>query len=912
MSNLLPAFDNFGAMLKYLRRRARLTQQELALAVGYSESQISRLEQNQRLIDPATLLAHLAPALRITDQPQVVERLVELATAARQPAAAIESASRPRQPGSSTLTNLPARLTSFVGREAAITALRQWIPASRLITLTGVGGVGKSSLALIVGTGLVSTFTDGVWWVELASLDNPTLVPRATAATFRLPTLYERTDLETLVTYCQDRHLLLILDNCEHLVQACAELAERLLHLCPRLHILTTSREALRSAGEVEWQVLPLATPPRNADSEALTADKTLQAYEAVQLFVERARAIQPTFAWTDQTAALVAPLCTQLDGLPLAIELAASRLKGMTVGELSARLEDRFHLLTSGPRTALPRHQTLAATVDWSYDLLSEAERALLRRLAGFSGGWTLPALEAIAQPEQLPAIPQPVDVLLQLVNKSMVVAETREVGTRYHLLETIRQYAAEKLHTSGDLEAVRGLHFAYYLGLAEQSLDATLVGRRLDAWLGHIDMELDNLRAALAWSREQIDGGEKCLRLTGALALFWNNRRAVREGTAWLEEALARGVTAPPHLRATALIGLLHLVRYTAPVGRRTGLIEEALALCRQIDDRGGMAHCYLLLGEVATDQLDFSHAVTCYEQATGLFRAVNWPLWTVLSLGGLAEILAQLDRSDQAIPLYEECLVIGRAVGERHSISHALEGLIYLDPPRGLALGRQEIARQRRLDDPETLAAVLEAFGHKAIETGDPDDLEEGIHALTESLALWQALDITWSWAGGTARAHLDLGAAYTSKKDPPHALAHAQEAVRLYQQIGDLEGVAWAGIFVGWPALELDDPDLAFTSFRASLELFPDGNMNILPYALAGLAEIARRRGDLARAGRLFGAAVQFRRHLNPRVSPLETLPAMQAARTHLGNPGFAAAWAEGEAMPLTTVMAYALG
>jgi predicted ATPase/transcriptional regulator with XRE-family HTH domain len=911
-----PLFASFGAMLRYLRRRARLTQQELARAAGYSESQISRLEQNQRRMDPATLLAVFVPALRISDQPHLIEPLLALAVAAPQPEPDANTAELPLAPHPrDTLapSNLPARLTSFIGREAAIPALRQMISATRLVTLTGVGGVGKSSLALTVGAGLVSSFADGVWWVELAPLTDAALIARTTAAVFRLPTPHGQTDVEVLASYCQDRHLLLILDNCEHVVGACAGVAETLLRSCPRVHILTTSREALRIAGEVEWPVAPLITPAHDARPERLSADHAFQVYEAVQLFVERARATQPAFAWTNQTAALVAPLCAQLDGLPLAIELAAARLKGMTVGELAARLENRFHLLTGGLRTALPRHQTLRAAVDWSYDLLSEPERALLRRLAVFAGGWTLDALEAIAQeqPAHVSALAHPVDMLLQLVNKSMVVAETRGDGTRYRLLETIRQYAAEKLAVYDDIEAIRGLHFAYYLSLAEQSADVALVGRRLGAWLRQMDTELDNLRAALAWSREQADGGERYLRLAGALWLFWDHRHAVGEGTVWLEEALARGVTAPPALRARALVGLTYLVRYTAAAGRRTALAEEALSLCLQMDDHYGMAHCHFLLGVAATDRLDFPRVVACYEQGARLFRAVNCPLGTGRCLIDLANVLTQWDRAAQAIPLFEECLASGRAVEESFLIYQALEGLIFLDPPRGLALGRQEIARQRALGDPETLAAVLEAFGCKAIETGDPGDLEEGIHALTESLALWRELRILWSWAGGTARAHLDLGAGFTSKGEYAHALDHVQEAVRLYQQSGDLEGVGWSRIFVGWAALGLGDLALAFTSFRSSLQLFPDGNMSLLPYALVGVAEIARRQGDLARAGRLFGAAVQFRRHLNPRVAPLETLPAMQAGRGQLDDPRFAAAWAEGEAMPLAAVMAYVL-
>ena len=278
--------------------------------------------------------------------------------------------------------------------------------------------------------------------------------------------------------------------------------------------------------------------------------------YEAVQLFVERAHAVQPKFIWTDQTATLVASVCAQLDGIPLAIELAASRVKGMTVSELAARLSDRFKLLTGGTRTSLPRHQTLRAAMDWSYDLLSEPEQAMLRRLSVFSGGWTIEAAEAIAdvQANRTHPIHNPLEVLLQLVNKSLVVVAMRDSQTRYHMLETIRHYAAEKLQEVDEVDGIRARHFKYFLVLAKRTRDFTLFGRQLAIQMDLVEVELDNMRAALAWSREQADSGQQCLQLTSALWWFWSSRGRFREGQAWLEEALSRGVTAPLPLRAAA----------------------------------------------------------------------------------------------------------------------------------------------------------------------------------------------------------------------------------------------------------------------------------------------------------------------------------------------------------------------
>lgn len=917
----LSQFTTLGEMLRYLRHRMRLTQLELSIAVGYSESQISRLEQNERHLDAATLLAVFVPALGIEDQPEIVERLLTLVEAVRtrsdaNPTAAdvaVYGLPARQRSNAASLTTLPVRLTSLIGRDGAITALCQLIPTTRLITLTGVGGVGKTSLAQAVGTRLAPHFTDGIWWVELAPLIAANLVPQAIFAVFKLSEPHEHTYLDALTGYCQNRHLLLILDNCEHVVGACAVVVDRLLRTCPQLHILTTSREALGVDGEAEWPVAPLAAPKLDAGTDDLRAELALQRYEAVHLFVERARAIQPSFLWSDQSAAPVAVICAQLDGIPLAIELAASRLRGMTVGEIAARLNDRFNLLTAGRRTALPRHQTLRAAVDWSYEMLSEAERALLRRMSVFAGGWALNAAEAIADVETKARVvlDNPLDLLLGLVNKSLILAETHDLQTRYRMLETIRHYAAEKLQELDETDSIRARHFSHYLALAEQSKDLALAGRRLALWLDRVETEMDNMRVAFSWSREQVDGGEQSLQLANALWLFWTIRGGFREGHEWLEEALARGSAAPGQMRGTALYRLADLSTFSATAAHRTTLVEEALVLCQQADDRSGAAFCYRALGEVAKDQSDFPRALKYYEQALDLFRSTNWLLYVGLALSHLADLHLQMGQSARAVELYEECLVIGRDIEERVLLSLSLECLFQIDPARGRVLFQQEIARQRKLEDPETLAVVLNAFGGQLRLKGDPQDLDESIDILTECLLLWRELGIKWGLAGGMARAYLFLGQAYSTKGEQTLAIEYEQEASHLYQEVGDLQGVAWAQTSIGWPALAQRNLALAFASFRMSLELSPDGSMNYVPSALVGLAETVYQQGDLVRAGRLFGAAAHFENRQVPRVGPLKNLPAIKAAHARLDNPTFAVAWAEGEAMALAEVIAYAL-
>lgn len=913
----LPQLTTLGEMLKYLRRRARLTQREVSIAVGYSEGQISRLENNERIADAATLQALFVPALDIENQPEVIEQLLGLAADARSPVAGGGVAADARQVRKQLLTNLPMRLTSFIGREAALASLRQLIPIARHVTLTGVGGVGKTSLAMVVGSELLSSFGEGVWWVELAALADANLVPQLIAAIFKLPEPNEHTYLESLTTYFQDRHLLLILDNCEHLIDSCATVVDTLLRNCPQLHILTTSREALRVEGEVEWYVPPLATPQPEGELDALSMEKMIKSYEAVALFIERAHGTHPTLALSEKNATSAALICRQLDGIPLAIELAASRLKGLTVGELADRLHDRFHLLSGGTRTALPRHQTLRATLDWSHNLLAEDERILLRRLAVFSGGWTLDAVETIAQPQTDGLIPVPnaVELLLQLVNRSLVVAETRGRETRYRLLETIREYAMEKLQEADEVEAVCARHFAYYLALAEQSQDSTLTGRRLAAWGAQIAVEMDNLRRAASWADKQEDNGEQSLRLAGALWLFWYVFGGLHNGQAWLDNALSRGTAQSPQTRATALFGLAYLLCMSATPTYRATLVEEALPLAQQASDDLGIAHCYSLLGGIVFQQGDYPRALAYHQQALDLYQALNCMLFVSTCMYGLGNVWLQLGEVEKASLMLEQ----GFANGTRDE-GYLFEGglacevfirLFHANEQAGRRLFEQELTRQRALGTPETLAPLLHAYSRLLALSNAPQDAERCVQMLQEALVLWQQMGIRWSLAGGTARAYMDLGHMYTFSGELSFALEYEQEASRLYNEAGDLHGVAWAQMSMGWPALAQGDLMQAEASFRHSLQLTPDGSMSSAPYALIGLAETRRQQGKLKRAGQLFGVFTRFNELDVAEYEPRKMFSLLQAARAHLNSPDFAAAWAAGEAMPIEQAIAFAL-
>jgi len=446
------SFATFGALLRFLRRRARITQRELGIAVGYSEAHIARLESDQRTPDPAVVQAQFIEALSLTPTEPLAQRMVALAEIARGVAApsATPAAVSPgrlyRPPAEpSPPTNLRSQLTEFMGRKEGIVQAARLLADARLLTITGSGGVGKSRMAVQLAQQMLSKYPDGVWIVALAAVENPAHV--AVAVAHALGVSYdEESALNALREYVRNKHMLIVLDNCEHLIAACAEVAVSLLQVAPMLTILATSREPLNVAGEVTWQ-LP-----------------TMSCEEAIQLFIEHARTIRQDFAMTDENAPILGRICEQLDGLPLAIELAASRLRVLSLEQIAERLDDRFHLLTGGTRLSQAKHQTLRTMIDWSYDLLTEQEKTLLKRLSKMPAGWTLEDAETRCSDdatdldgrrhiEKRTTIRRSdiLDLLTQLVQKSLVILDQDATPPRYRMLKTIRQYAKERLAEDG-----------------------------------------------------------------------------------------------------------------------------------------------------------------------------------------------------------------------------------------------------------------------------------------------------------------------------------------------------------------------------------------------------------------------------------------------------------------------------
>jgi predicted ATPase len=603
--------------------------------------------------------------------------------------------------------NLPIQLTSFVGREQEIGEVKSLLTTTRLLTLMGTGGCGKTRLALQVATEVLEEFPDGVWVVELASLSDPVLVPQAVASTLDVREQPGRPLPETLVNYLRPLSLLLLVDNCEHLLPTCAEVANVLLRSCPRLHILTTSRESLGIAGETRWQVPPLSLP----EAHHLPSAEELVRYEAVRLFVERASAALPTFKLTDQNAPVVARICHRLDGIPLAIELAAARTRVLTVEQIAIRLDDRFRLLANGSRITLPRHQRLRAAFDWSYDLLSGAEQILLRRLSGFAGGFTLNATEAVCASDEI-AEQEMLDLLTHLVDKSLVIVEERDDEARYRLLETVRQYAWEKSQESGEAH-IRARHLTFFLSLAEAAAPG-LVGERQAAWLNRLERDHDNLRAALEWSADQPEVG---LRLAAALAQFWEVHGYWTEGRERLASMLDRTkASGPSAVRAKALTAVGRLAWYQGDYAAARTRHEESLAINRELGVKQGIAQSLSNLGLVALDQGDYTAARVLYEQSLAINGELGDKQGIGRALGNLGIVACRLGDYASARSLHEQTLMMFRELGGKRDIAYTLNNLAEVAFHQGEhvwagTLFRQSIAMKQELGDRYGIAYTLE---------------------------------------------------------------------------------------------------------------------------------------------------------------------------------------------------------
>jgi predicted ATPase/DNA-binding winged helix-turn-helix (wHTH) protein len=632
--------------------------------------------------------------------------------------------------------NLPHELTSFIGREKEIVDLGQLLGRVRLLTLTGSGGCGKTRLAIQLTTQQVQKYPDGIWLVELAALADPALVPELVATVLGVKEQTGTGMMQTLGEYIGSKRLLLLLDNAEHVLGACAHLVDALLRGCEQLVILVTSRERLGITGEMTYRVPSLALPDTSRGIEP----EQIVACESVRLFVERARLQRPHFAVTAENASAVAAICQQLDGIPLAIELAAPRVRSMSVQEVSRRLDQRFSFLTGGSRTAMPRQRRLRSLIDWSYDLLSKGEKVLLNRVSVFAGGWTLEAAEQVCASEGIDRT-DVLDLLASLVDKSLIAADERDGATRYGLLETLRHYAREQLRDSGEEAQLQRRHLHFFLALAEDA-EPQLKGAEQQVWLDRLEIEHGNLRSALAWSSSSGEDAADGLRLAGAVSWFWFVRGHLAEGYGWLSGLLtaeASELALSARAKALSGAGVLAYVRGDYPAAQ--ALHEECLEIHRQHLDRQGIVQSLNNLGIVAYVQGDYSATRALSEQALAIQRELGDEGRIAILLTNLGMVAFEQGDHPAARTLLEEALAIHRRLGGQGGIAVLLGNLGYLAWARGdyrsaRALLEEGVAIGRQLGEATNLAGTL---ANLAVVAHDQGDYSNAQALLKESLAI-----------------------------------------------------------------------------------------------------------------------------------------------------------------------------
>jgi predicted ATPase/DNA-binding SARP family transcriptional activator/DNA-binding CsgD family transcriptional regulator len=622
--------------------------------------------------------------------------------------------SPPTEAGEPPRHDLPVPRTSFVDRQRELTEIKRTLDMTRLLTLTGASGSGKTRLALTAATNLAAAHPDGVWFVELAGLSEPDLVPQAIADGVGAREQPGRPITDTITQHLLEKRGLLVLDNCEHLVDAVAHLVDFLLSSCPHLRILATSREPLGVEGEVLFSVLPLPVPA------GLPADLSkVGGNDSVRLFVERARLRLPSFLLTQENARPVVAVCRRLEGLPLAIELAAARMGTLATDQMAQRLEDSLGLLSAGPRTVPPRQRTMRAAIEWSYGLLSEPEKEMFKRLSVFAGGFTLEAAEVVC-PGGVIEEGEVLNLVSGLVDKSLVVAETSAEGqVRYRMLEPVRQYARERLQEGGEAEAVLRRHAAFFLTLAERA-EPELKGSRQEAWLERLEAEHDNFRAALSWALRRGEA-ELGLRLSATLVEFWHLHVHHNEARRWLEEALTKE-GAPPSVRVKALERAGFLAWEQGDYERAMALGEEALGLARRLGDEASAAAALFNLGSVAMSRMEADRASTLLEEAVALWRASGneWGLAHALYMLGLVAIV-QRDH-DRAMARHQESLALARKAGNEVGIMQALglgglTALLRGDHRQADALNKATMEMSRRLGIGHYVTGCLASLGASA---------------------------------------------------------------------------------------------------------------------------------------------------------------------------------------------------
>jgi predicted ATPase/class 3 adenylate cyclase/DNA-binding CsgD family transcriptional regulator len=822
--------------------------------------------------------------------------------------------------------NLPLQFTSFVGRGPQLAEVRKLLAEDRLVTLTGAGGVGKTRLAVQVASQVAAEFADGVWYVDLAPITDPDVVPVVVARALGLPDQPGRSTMDTLLRFSRDRQLLVVLDNCEHLLDACAELVVAVFGAAPGLTMLATSREPIGVSGEAMWRVPSLSV-----------------ADEAIELFADRTRLTRAGFTVTDDNAAVVAEICGRLDGIPLAIELAAARVRALSLAEILDSLHDRFRLLTGGSRTAVRRQQTLRASVDWSHALLTEPERVLFRRLATFLGGFDLPAARAVAGGGDVERF-QVLDQLTLLVDKSLVVTDNAGPVTRYRLLETVRQYAQEKLGESGEANAVRARHRDYYTSLAAL-LDAP-AGNDYEQRLEQAETEIDNLRAAFGWSREDSDN-ELALALASSLQPLWQARGRLREGLTWFDTALADdnahqlGVAAAVLARALADRAMLGL---WAGAPDSPDQAQQALAIAREVDDPALLARALTACGYIAA-YFDAEAARAYLAEAIGLARALGDRLRLSQILIAQAAVARAAGNPLAARAAAEEGRDLADAIGDRFDARRCRFGLGIAEVSNGDLAGAvaqfAAVAVEAEAAHDEIFRADSLAYqGIVLAYQGDTAAARAAVDAAVEAAAEFGGLKASLAY-GALAIVALAAGDAATALDATEAAGQHmsALPQTPAAQRVLSAEVALAGGDLVAARRLADDvvskttdafpsdalttrarvaiaqgEPDQAERDAHDALACAAEVEAYlVIPDILECLGTLGVDAGSHREAARLFGAAHGIRQRLRSvrfKIYDAGYEASVAALRDVMGEKDFESGWTEGAALSTEEAIAYA--
>jgi len=729
--------------------------------------------------------------------------------------------------------NLPVQLTSFIGRKSEIEKVKELLVNTRLITLSGPGGAGKTRLALQVAADVIDDFANGVWFVELAPLIDPLEIPQEILKELGIKEESKKSLDETLIANLREKEILIVLDNCEHLIEACAVLTERLLKSCPKLKIIATSREAMKCSGEQIHQVLSLETP--NPKDE-LSAERLAQ-YESVRLFIERALIVNPKFRVNNENAPAIAGICSQLDGIPLAIELAAARIKTLSAEKIYERLNNSFSLLTGGKRTALPRQQTLRALIDWSYDLLTDNEKILWRRLSVFNDGWTLESAEEICP--DIKINPEEVfDLLGALVEKSILIFD--EENQRYGILQTLKRYGEEKLKESDDEKIMFSHHLFHYMELAETA-EVSLEGPDAQTWLDRLEKENGNLESAIEWAVKNGEH-EQAFRLTGSLGIFWDIRGYFSVGMRLFDNVLDSPGEVSKPVKAKTLSRAAAIALNLGDYRKALKLYEDSFSLYHELNDKAGIASSLRNMGIVSYEQGDYEKARKLLEEHLSLCTAGSDKKSTARTLNYLGNITYDQGDYLQARKYHERSLELREESGNKRGIASSLNNL------GNVAYNLGEFESSQKLYE-QSLEIKREI--------GDKKGISTSLH---------------------------NLGILMSFKADYKQAQAFFEESLELERSIGDKTGIAETLYELGNVEYKQEDFKQAQKFYTESLRLRQDiGNKLGIVYCIMSLAYIEGVKGSSKQAARLLGFVDEALRSMNTVFEKAELMQYEQAVR-----------------------------